>query len=240
MAGLQRLRETFQTVDLAQAKAHDVHRSRYNKLHKDVVLKPSQLVLLYVPRYKPGKSRKSQRAWTGPHRVLDQPDPLHAKIVNLFTGKVQFVHVARLQLYFPQFDASIQPVDMASDYLGSEPLDRQEKQKMKATVNDQASSSLSPEVVDQIIQQDYHDDTVEQLKPAVPDVVQVPEADSAKEQGDIYNLEKLIARRKRGSTMHYRCKWQNFPNSHNSWEPRENLLISDDELAEISRKLPWR
>lgn len=44
------------------------------------------------------------------------------------------------------------------------------------------------------------------------------------EEQDIWEAEKLLAKRRRGREIQYFVKWKSFPNNDNIWEPTKNTF----------------
>lgn len=55
------------------------------------------------------------------------------------------------------------------------------------------------------------------------------QADDAEEDEDFYNVEEIRARRINSSTgvLEYLIKWENYPETANTWEPSDNLNCPD-------------
>ncbi|XKL63868.1 hypothetical protein PGB90_006232 [Kerria lacca] len=52
-----------------------------------------------------------------------------------------------------------------------------------------------------------------------------------------YDVERIIKKRiLRGGKIEYFIKWENYPDSENTWEPEENLENSKDLIAEFEAK----
>lgn len=44
------------------------------------------------------------------------------------------------------------------------------------------------------------------------------------EEQDIWEAEKLLAKRRRGREIQYLVKWKGFPDDDNTWEPTKNIF----------------
>ena len=44
---------------------------------------------------------------------------------------------------------------------------------------------------------------------------------------DVYKVESLLDKRKRGRRVEYLVKWEGYGNEHNTWEPESNIRDSD-------------
>ena len=51
----------------------------------------------------------------------------------------------------------------------------------------------------------------------------------AEQTPDVYEVEHLLGKRKRGSVIEYLCKWRNFGEEENTWEPEAGVA---DDLIE--------
>ena len=58
-----------------------------------------------------------------------------------------------------------------------------------------------------------------------------------------YNVEEVLAARKRGRGIQYLVKWEDYRHKENTWEPRQNLENAQEALADFYNKYPtavWR
>ena len=51
-----------------------------------------------------------------------------------------------------------------------------------------------------------------------------------------YEVEAILAHRKRGRQMQYLIKWKGYDPSNNTWEPETNLSDADEILAGYKRQ----
>jgi hypothetical protein len=64
-----------------------------------------------------------------------------------------------------------------------------------------------------------------------------PPPDYIDNAGDaVWEVEKILAKRKVGRTMQYLVKWKGYPNEDCSWEPPQNLRGCKDIVAEFERQ----
>ena len=47
-----------------------------------------------------------------------------------------------------------------------------------------------------------------------------------------YKVEKILDKKCRGKMIYYNVKWENYPESENSWEPISNLRSVRDQIDE--------
>jgi hypothetical protein len=92
---LAKIRALASEVD---EKADQVAKLRYDKTKRDVSFKYGQKVILFTDRFEVG-SRKLQTLSSGLFTVIEQVSPVNVKIRKDPTGKVQRVHVLRVQLF---------------------------------------------------------------------------------------------------------------------------------------------
>ena len=73
-------------------------------------------------------------------------------------------------------------------------------------------------------------DSLQQQPPAFDDVLDptggtdTTDAEQSSDPAPIYQAERIVRHRMRNGTPQFLIKWLGFPASHNTWEPRENLL----------------
>ena len=53
-----------------------------------------------------------------------------------------------------------------------------------------------------------------------------------------YNVEEILAARKRGRGIQYLVRWENYGDEENTWEPRRNLNNAQGALLEFYNKYP--
>ena len=53
-----------------------------------------------------------------------------------------------------------------------------------------------------------------------------------------YNVEEVLAARKRGRGIQYLIKWEDYGHEENTWEPRSNLDNAQEALADFYNKYP--
>ena len=57
-------------------------------------------------------------------------------------------------------------------------------------------------------------------------------------EGEYYNIEKILDRRKIGGKFEYKIKWEGYPMSQSTWEPMKNLETAKELVEEYNRTHP--
>ena len=57
-------------------------------------------------------------------------------------------------------------------------------------------------------------------------------------EGDFYNIEKILDRRKTNGKFEYKIKWEGYPMSQSTWEPMKNLESAKELVEEYDRTHP--
>ena len=57
--------------------------------------------------------------------------------------------------------------------------------------------------------------------------------------GDFYNIEKILDRRKTNGKYEYKIKWEGYPMSESTWEPMKNLESAKEIVEEYDRLHPF-
>ena len=57
------------------------------------------------------------------------------------------------------------------------------------------------------------------------------------EGAEEWEVEEVLAKRKRYGKIQYLVKWLGYPNSENTWEPIENLSNADTKVQEFEKKI---
>ena len=60
------------------------------------------------------------------------------------------------------------------------------------------------------------------------------------EGAEEWEVEEVLAKRKRYGKMQYLVKWLGYPNSENTWEPEENLSNASIKIQEFEMKIGTR
>ena len=91
-----RMNTAYKCVNKAKKKAHENNKRLYDRRAKLRELKFGDLVYLYSPAIKPGRSRKFNKHWTGQHKITKVFTHLNYEIMDQ-KNKEQPVHVNRLK-----------------------------------------------------------------------------------------------------------------------------------------------
>ena len=89
------LNTTYKCVNKANKKAHQNNKRLYDRRAKLREFKVGDLVYLYSPAMKPGRSRKFNKPWAGPYKITKVVTHLNYEIVE-HNDKKQTVHINRL------------------------------------------------------------------------------------------------------------------------------------------------
>ena len=57
-------------------------------------------------------------------------------------------------------------------------------------------------------------------------------------EGEYYNIEKIIGRRKINGKFEYKIKWEGYPMNQCTWEPMKNLESAKELVEEYNRSNP--
>ena len=57
-------------------------------------------------------------------------------------------------------------------------------------------------------------------------------------EGEFYNIEKILDRRKINGKFEYKIKWEGYPMSQSTWEPMKNLESAKELVEEYDRLHP--
>ena len=63
-------------------------------------------------------------------------------------------------------------------------------------------------------------------------MVRIPENDS---DDETFEVEKIVAKRKRQGKIEFLVKWRGYNSDENSWEPKENLAGCTDAIRRFNR-----
>ncbi|KZR95625.1 Uncharacterized protein APZ42_010543, partial [Daphnia magna] len=76
-------------------------KERYDSHHRDLSFQSGDLVLVYKPFRKVGKSEKLLHRWLGPFKVLRKTTPVNYEVTSATgRGKTDIVHVIRMKPFF--------------------------------------------------------------------------------------------------------------------------------------------
>jgi transposase InsO family protein/predicted aspartyl protease len=111
------LKNVYEKVNYLHELQRQQMESRVNSTRKDHKFRESDLVWLYTPHCKTGKSPKLSHFWHGPFRIIEMTSPMNARLQTTSGKKLnQIVHVSRLKLYeesskSPDDEAKLLPDD---------------------------------------------------------------------------------------------------------------------------------
>lgn len=58
-------------------------------------------------------------------------------------------------------------------------------------------------------------------------------------EGEFYNIEKIIGRRRNNGRLEYKIKWEGYPMNQSTWEPMKNLESAKELVEEYNRMYPF-
>ena len=90
------LKTAYKSVAKANRMSHRNNKKLYDRKAKLRNFQIGELVYLFNPAMKPGRSRKFYRPWTGPFKITRKISELNYEIVDL-KDKKQVVHINRLK-----------------------------------------------------------------------------------------------------------------------------------------------
>ena len=91
------LKTAYNNIRQSIEKTHKANKSRHDKKVSGCNFAVGDLVWLYVPAVKPGRTKKFSCLWRGPYTVIDKTGPVDYKIQLLGSMKTIVVHRNRLK-----------------------------------------------------------------------------------------------------------------------------------------------
>ena len=58
-------------------------------------------------------------------------------------------------------------------------------------------------------------------------------------EGEYYNIEKILDRRKVNGKFEYKIKWEGYPMNQSTWEPMKNLETAKELVEEYNQSHPF-
>jgi len=196
------------------------------------VFKPGQKVLVDKKHRNFGEQKERTVLWEGPYVVLKQTSEV-TYLVEREHGRGDVVHVDRLKRFQePRVDAP---------QLTQRTLEEEETKEEVVLQETKTGFEDLDDVVlpDEDVRGDDVGKGVSQMK-----------VKQAELEGGVYEVQELLQRRIRPSrtnpgepAIEYLVKWRNWDDTHNSWEPVENLrvnrvmveMVQEFDRAEVAR-----
>ena len=196
--------EIFRDISKRHAERNQAKmKERYDDRAQNVPYQVGDSVWIYIPALQQGCSRKLSKFWAGPYLLVEQTSPVNFKVRNLENNKLvkSTVHVNRMKFAYDRF---VRPSNDTA------PVDPVHRDPIPGLVHDDCPE----DVFDQLLATHESDQIQVPIVPGLPPI-----------QNDTheYVIERIIRGRFRNKRLEYLIKWQNFPNSRNTWEPETNL-----------------
>ena len=205
-------RISAQNIQRAQQKMKDLH----DRFAEPTRFQLGERVWVYTPKNRKGLSKKLAHNWHGPFRIVEFLSPVHCILRAVDNRRVTTtVHVSRLKRYIDPSDrpTRVPVTDVDDPYLADVDL---------------PDDSFAPE---QQTSEPAPENSGEQVPVPPHSVEVVPDEESSAHSAeplvfadDVYPAEKIVRHRFRNGQPQFLVKWLGFPNSHNTWENRENIL----------------
>jgi len=178
-------------------------KERFDERAQNVPYQVGDSVWIYIPALQQGLTRKLTKFWAGPYLLVQQTGPVNFKVRNLENNKLMSstVHVNRMKFAYNRY---VRPSNETA------PTDPEQRDPIPGLVQDDCPE----DVFDQLLATQEADKNQIPIVPGLPPI---------QDQTQEYLIERIIRGRYRNKRLEYLIKWQDFPNSRNTWEPETNL-----------------
>ena len=82
----------------------------------------------------------------------------------------------------------------------------------------------------------FHISLLEPAHPKTP--IRLPPELHPETQEEEYEVEKILAVRKRRNQLQWLVKWKDYQDEHNTWEPKRHLSHCGEEMQKFYRQNP--
>ena len=96
---MERLTKAREVVLQNLRKVHLAQKSYYDQKRRDASFTEGDLVLIYKPFRKVGKSEKLLHRWLGPYQVIRRISDVNYEVKLINSGKTDIVHVVVMKLF---------------------------------------------------------------------------------------------------------------------------------------------
>lgn len=94
------LKQAYDKLHHSLEEGHKANKARYDKRQSGCNFTVGDLVWLYVPAIKTGRTKKFSCLWKGPYTVVDKTSAVNYRIQLLGSSKMTIVHRNRLKTCF--------------------------------------------------------------------------------------------------------------------------------------------
>ena len=202
--GLVSQLEVFRNVSKRHAEQNQKKmKERFDDRAQEVQFQVGDCVWIFIPALQQGLSKKLAKFWAGPYLLVEQTSPVNFKVRNLANDKLvkSTVHVNRMKFAYDRF---IRP---GNDIAPEDPIHR----------------DPIPELVEDDCSDDIFDLPMATQEAEKSRVSIIPGLPPIQDDSQEYVIERIVRGRYKDKRLEYLIKWQNFPNSRNTWEPASNL-----------------
>ena len=220
----------------AQQKMKDLH----DRFATPTRFQLGDRVWAYTPRNRRGLSKKLCHNWHGPYRIVEFLSPVHCILRAVDNSRVSStVHVTRLKRYIDPADRPTrQPLtDVDEPFLADSDLPpdsfASESESLDQPTTESQTHELPATRQSETTHPQQRSPCADLATPASKASSPAPEHPITDESdndaqiqtdNDVYQAEKIVRHRMRNGQPQFLVKWAGFPDSHNTWEPREHLL----------------
>ena len=192
-------------------------RQKADKSAAPIDFNLGDIVYIYRPVVTPGTNRKLNRPWVGPFYIAEKLSDIHVRVRRRTDGKLirNRVHVNRLKRGFIWTDHP-DNTDPPRDIDAVEPAILGDNEVPDANF---ACPS------------DNDDDSTRN--------VDQNRNGNGQNDGDEYEIEKILRKKFVNDKWHYRVKWHGYNSSENSWVSYDNLNEKcQDYVKKFHKKIP--
>ena len=223
--GREYIIHTLERLEAARAIARETLITRKEQMRQkadksaapiDFNLGDIVLVYIYRPVVTPGTNRKLNRPWVGPFYIAEKLSDIHVRVRRRTDGKLirNRVHVNRLKRGYI-WNGHPDNTDPPRDIDAVEP----------AILGDNVPEANFA------CPSDNGDDSTRN--------VDQNQNGNGQNDGDEYEIEKILRKKYVNDKWHYRVKWHGYNSSENSWVSYDNLNEKcQDYVKKFHKKIP--
>ena len=215
-------------------KAQEKYKAQFDKKTAEPTFRVEDRVWLYCARTLTGLSPKFCKKWTGPYYICHDYNH-YSYLLRRCSDNKQLkapVHANRLKHYFDPRTRPTNPPQDIADNVDLDPEEIEHEENLNENIENAQNTTNQQDGTQSENAQQKNTCAPSQRKNEDITNTQVPTSRTQSQQSSQdgiqthdndsqYEVERILACRKRGNQMQYKIKWLGYTKT--SWEPRENI-----------------